>query len=185
MMHGQVTRYAYRQTWEAVSEVMLWEYNKSQICSCKVYTIGYYLNIDHWNVRWVYHCLQKPMYIFITTLHSQLCHPLSTCKQSPEVFEAKHPISVSADCGDCELRNIITFPLPTLFSAYVLNIICRCIWCIVGMAFIQASIEVWYMCGVQYTLPHPPPHQIWCGTAIATSPSPHHKTWTYYGVENL
>ena len=47
--------------------------------------------------------------------------------------------------------------------------------CIVGMAFIQASIEVWYMCGMQYTLPHPPPHQIWCGVAIATSPSPHHK----------
>ena len=92
------------------SDVMitLWEYNKSQICSCKVYTKCYYMNVDH-SIYVVYHCLQKPMYIFITTLHSQLFHPLCTCKQSPEVLHAKHPISVPADCGDCELRNVITF----------------------------------------------------------------------------
>ena len=78
--------------------------------------------------------------------------------------------------------NLLT---PTLFFAYVLIIFCRCFLCIVGMAFIWASIEVWYMWGMRYTLLYPPPNQKWCGAAIATSPSPHHKTWTYYGVENL
>ena len=110
-MYGQVTRYAYQQTLEAVSEVMLWEYNKSQICSC--ISLHNMLLLERWQLKCmvVYRCLQRPMYILLTTLHNQLCHPLSTCKQSPEALQAKHPISVPADCRDCELRNIITFPL--------------------------------------------------------------------------
>ena len=199
------------------------------------------LLLERWQLKcMVYRCLQRPMYILLTTLHNQLCHPLSTCKQSPEALQAKHPISVPADCRDCELRNIITFPLfkvsiqdttcsshttvlftnwqlfiitlhrhcylnmvciatvavpyrggdaptknfptPILFSADVFIMFCCCI---VGMAFIRDRNEVWCMCGMRHTLPHLLPHQIWSGAAIANSPSPHHKTWTYYGVENL